>query len=794
MVFIGLHYEYFKSVFSTNLIKKLYLFSTIFFFLLGSTIVNGQISIDLIHNSDLIVEGKIIKQNCIDGDAEGRIYTLNTINVFKVFKGELDSKLITLVTLGGTIDRKVQTWSHVFSASNQQAGIFFLQKNKTLEDGFFSVIGENNGFISFTDYENSCPKAYYSKWRGANIPNNVYDELEKTLNSKFQIIALNEYEETIKNDNRNSDCVEYRITNIRLTQVNNSSTNAKSLSYIMEFDIDIRSLGNSFLYEKTAFSMSYSKEIFGEYIVGKNKMIIEMSNSFDDYHYQLNDENDVKWKVTIDKNDNVSGIIVNNYYQNLFKATFQLNSIDPSMLLSLKVDGNNDLKTYKNLNGVVSQIDCSIFNKNINASITNFAAPEITSINTSTVTAGTKTLLTITGKNLWPPNVSNRSEVWFTNAFAGDNGEWIKPLSGDYKLVENDKIEVYVPTAAAAADKNEVTSDRYYAGTGSVKVVVKATTGNLFSLPKKITVRYAVKNDNYNNKSQPIFLSKHNDKGGYSIAYTDAFKNKKDIKGNKFSDAFEKALKKWQCTTGLNYRFTSSTTNYDILIDYMPFPLNNTSTFAATNTENRYEDVCDMSISNKSSNHPEIVKVDFLMPKIKLTYNSLYTQLPWDALSLDALPSVERIALHELGHAHNLLHDNDPNSLMYWQALSTTLTPEAVNASNYILDHSEKPTSCAVEKFVRYDCKTPTKDFESNLNLLLQIDNEHIAISNPAYLSIESIHIFDISGKSIWDHKIPNINLDNISLDNPLVSSGIYIVKVKCSEGSKSFKIINHKN
>ncbi|MDD5570176.1 MAG: T9SS type A sorting domain-containing protein [Bacteroidales bacterium] len=60
--------------------------------------------------SDLIIEGKVINQNSYRNNSGEMIYTSNIIEVYKVFKGIVQSETIEVVTIGGVVD---DTWIQV---------------------------------------------------------------------------------------------------------------------------------------------------------------------------------------------------------------------------------------------------------------------------------------------------------------------------------------------------------------------------------------------------------------------------------------------------------------------------------------------------------------------------------------------------------------------------------------------------------------------------------------------------------------------------------------------------------
>ena len=662
----------------------------------------------------------------------------------------------------------------------------FKKKDNSIKKEFYCAINGDESFIRFVDYDNLCPKAYSQSLRGSNIQNTVFSNLEYLNNRKAEVIAKNDYELNLEKSvqQRGVSCVEYKLTNPRLTKVTSLLSSEQDAGYFFEFDVEIRS-EEEFEYQKTEFSMSYSKELFGEYIVKQQEIKVTLSDEFNGYNSSLSDENATKWHILIKKNDNAQAIKVNAFYQKLFSASLFLKTNDLSKLLELKVDETNDLKTFKTKNGVIEQTTCSVFDKNISTPVTNFAAPVITSINTETVTVGTRTLLTINGNNFWPSNVNSQPQVWFTNAYDNQQ-EWIKPLLGDYKtLPTNTKIEVYVPTNAVDANTGTGGTDRYYAGTGNIKVVSNGVSSNT----KPLKVRYAVKNNTYTSKGQPIFLAKHNEKNGYTVGYTLDFKEKADKQGKKFTDAFERALKNWQCKTGLNFIVNPNSTNPDILIGLTAMS-NKNNTLAVTSISTLYQDVCDVNIDNKSINHPETFKVDFAQRVITINYNTNYLGIP-NSLEAGIAENVERAGVHELGHAHCLLHVNEPTETMFWQGNgTTTITKEAENASNYIIDHSVKH-NCSPGKFERFICNTPTNDIVNNFNISVSANSDFISVHNPENLEIQNILIYDIQGRNVIYQKSANNQETVISIPNNIKNNGIYLLTIKSNQGSKTFKFTN---
>jgi hypothetical protein len=82
-----------------------------------------------INESDLLVEATVLESKSVWDDNHHNIYTLNTLKVYKVFKGELEKDQITLVTMGGTVGLEAHHAHPSLEIQAGQTGIFILSEN-----------------------------------------------------------------------------------------------------------------------------------------------------------------------------------------------------------------------------------------------------------------------------------------------------------------------------------------------------------------------------------------------------------------------------------------------------------------------------------------------------------------------------------------------------------------------------------------------------------------------------------------------------------------------------------------
>jgi hypothetical protein len=73
----------------------------------------------------------------------------------------------------------------------------------------------------------------------------------------------------------------------------------------------------------------------------------------------------------------------------------------------------------------------------------------------------------------------------------------------------------------------------------------------------------------------------------------------------------------------------------------------------------------------------------------------------------------------------------EDDEIMHWQGLTSGLTTEAVNASNFITGHSSIQHKCSPEFLPKFICVTPNKELiNDKLNTSVSYDADNIKIYN----------------------------------------------------------------
>jgi hypothetical protein len=108
-----------------------------------------------VNNSAVIVEGKVLSQTSFWNASHTHIYTSNKVEVYKIFKGDVQGSEIEIITEGGTVGNERELLTSTLELVNGQAGIFFCMPNAVTDPGgrvksnSFLVYSSLQGFISY---------------------------------------------------------------------------------------------------------------------------------------------------------------------------------------------------------------------------------------------------------------------------------------------------------------------------------------------------------------------------------------------------------------------------------------------------------------------------------------------------------------------------------------------------------------------------------------------------------------------------------------------------------------------
>lgn len=124
--------------------------------------------------TDYIFEGQVIRSDCYYGDNEQMIYTSYTMEISKIFKGELTCGTVEVITEGGTIGDVSLEVSHNISFRKGEIGIFCANLSP-YENAAINYYPETNDAVLYIKYGNQGFFKYFFDDINAAISNTRYD-------------------------------------------------------------------------------------------------------------------------------------------------------------------------------------------------------------------------------------------------------------------------------------------------------------------------------------------------------------------------------------------------------------------------------------------------------------------------------------------------------------------------------------------------------------------------------------------------------------------------------------------
>lgn len=116
---------------NTTLVRRV---STLFFILTFVMLSWSQAALkpltldEQVRNSEAVIEGKVISKESFWNSERTNIYTVNTIEVYKSFKGDVQP-IVEIITSGGIVDLQMEVVSPSLSLETNDIGVFFLNTN-----------------------------------------------------------------------------------------------------------------------------------------------------------------------------------------------------------------------------------------------------------------------------------------------------------------------------------------------------------------------------------------------------------------------------------------------------------------------------------------------------------------------------------------------------------------------------------------------------------------------------------------------------------------------------------------
>lgn len=379
----------------------------------------------------------------------------------------------------------------------------------------------------------------------------------------------------------------------------------------------------------------------------------------------------------------------------------------------------------------------------------------------TTITAGTKSLLTINGSGFG----NTRGTVAFKDADNGGSG-FENALPSEIVSWNDTQIRVNVTANA---------------GTGTIRI----TTANGASTESTniLTIPYSQINATSDGERFIIQHYDDNNQGGYTFELTPGLFNDTDQPGARA--AFERALETWRCTTGVNWVISNQPSQENtreangnvITFDGGTFELLSEGTNARTFTRR----------SGRNCPNGEqwfLTSIDILFNRDKNWYfgNGTIQNNQFD---------FESVALHELGHAHLLDHVIDPSNLMHFSrnagtvSISRTIPQNIEDGANDVHQRSITNQICGSNPAIGLmtpfsgDCTLSTSN-QTNPTFTVYPNPTKNAffISTKTPLATNTkVRLYDLSGRLVLQ-TVLDISIEKQQIDIAHMASGMYTLVI----------------
>jgi len=342
-------------------------------------------------------------------------------------------------------------------------------------------------------------------------------------------------------------------------------------------------------------------------------------------------------------------------------------------------------KNYNTINNVYTEfeallgIDIPDFNpqgSNKFSSVSSVAA--VTGISPLTISAGTGSVLTITGSGFGATQGS--SIVEFRNADDG-GATFIQPHSSQYVSWSSTQIQVIVPTRSSATVTGNGT-----AGTGQIRVTVGSSTLSAQTL----TVNYGELNVLITNTlaAQQVFNTRHvdlNNQNGITWQMFTGFNSNTAAK-----TSFLSAFNTWRCNTNINWLIGTAVTTNSIGFDgvnVIRFDIGSELPAGVLGRCTSYFSACSLG--------PNIY---VYVSELDICFDDATNWNFGPALATGSQMDFESVAVHELGHGHQLSHVINTNDVMHYAIgpatnKRTLITPN-ITAGNDVMTRNTSAGIC----------------------------------------------------------------------------------------------------
>ena len=415
----------------------------------------------------------------------------------------------------------------------------------------------------------------------------------------------------------------------------------------------------------------------------------------------------------------------------------------------------------------VSSFNTVELNKSLNQK--GALAPSITNFNPTTATAGTKTVVTINGTGFG----TTKGKVGFYDADEG-GGTYINALDTQVTWSAT-QILVEVPSGA---------------GTGKIRVTDAASSSSVST--GILTVPYSELNAEYDpGTGIRAYQTQHYGQsvaGGYEWRmYTDFF-NDTDKPGARA--AYERALETWRCTTKINWTIRNSSDPTDAT------ERDNKNMIRFDNGTELASGVLGTCVSywnGQSCNGT----IEWYVSELDIVFDDDTTWIVDPGTPNVLGYDFQSVALHELGHGHQLGHVINTNEVMHYNLAlgeySRVLSNEDINAGNDVQSRSVTSVCDILDPMTDYagTCSLGVEDdiLKEALKIYPNPSNGTFYIKNNLNVNLHKATVYDMSGRLIFEMTLSGAS-ETSTVNLTGMAKGMYLVNIYSDHAFVTKKLI----
>ncbi len=320
------------------------------------------------------------------------------------------------------------------------------------------------------------------------------------------------------------------------------------------------------------------------------------------------------------------------------------------------------------------------------------AVQAVVGFSPTTISAGTNSVLTITGTGFGASRGNGFIEFSWTDTVPS---KFVKAFNAD--IVSWNDVEIKVKVPGVTQLGNRIVGS---AGTGPFRITTNS--GSVFTSPSNLTVTFshfnyaltALQGTPTNPVPLEIMLASAESGRGYTLKYNQSFTSNSAAKAS-----FERALNNWKCAQGANFTIDPNT-------------LSTATTINAADGQNTVmfdnpSSSLGVGILGRGTGHltfcgTATAVVSVLTKEVDFVFSRNAAGRTWNFLTnnssiLGSEIDFNSVALHEAGHTLLLGHSLNPGDVMFPSispgVINRSLKPNDIQGAAYVLNKSVANTS-----------------------------------------------------------------------------------------------------